>query len=286
MTVVAAAQLAPVIGEPERNRQAAADAIGEAASAGAALIVLPELCDSGYVFADEREARALATRADDSPTLRQWQELAATRQAVIVGGFCELAGDGRLFNSAALVDASGIRAVYRKTHLWDREGLIFTPGRAAPPVVSLPFGQVAVMICYDLEFPEWARLPALDGADLLAAPVNWPAAPCPPGERPAEVVKAQADASVNGVFVVVADRCGAERGVEWISGSVIIGPDGYPLAGPALQDRPAVLLADCDLSRARDKRLNDHNDLLTDRRPELYSPVTSGNDGGWAPARH
>jgi predicted amidohydrolase len=286
MTVVAAAQLAPVIGEPERNRQAAADAIGEAASAGAALIVLPELCDSGYVFADEREARALATRADDSPTLRQWRELAATRQTVIVGGFCELAGDGRLFNSAALVDASGIRAVYRKTHLWDREGLIFTPGRAAPPVVSLPFGQVAVMICYDLEFPEWARLPALDGADVLAAPVNWPAAPRPPGERPAEVVKAQADASVNGVFVVVADRCGAERGVEWISGSVIIGPDGYPLAGPALEDQPAVLLADCDLSRARDKRLNDHNDLLTDRRPELYSPVTSGNDGGWAPARH
>ena len=91
---------------------------------------------------------------------------------------------------------------------------------------------------------------------------------------------------MNGVFVVVADRCGAEREVEWISGSVIIGPDGYPLAGPALQDRPAVLLADCDLSRARDKRLNDHNDLLTDRRPELYSPVTSGNDGGWAPARH
>ncbi len=286
MTAVAVAQLAPVIGEPERNRQTVADAIGEAASAGAELIVLPELCDSGYVFADEQEARALATPADDSPTLRQWQELAAARQTVIVGGFCELAGDGRLFNSAALVDASGTRAVYRKTHLWDREGLIFTPGRAAPPVVSLPFGQVAVMICYDLEFPEWARLPALDGADLIAAPVNWPAAACPPGERPAEVVKAQADASVNGVFVAVADRCGAERGVEWIGGSVIIGPDGYPLAGPALDGRPWILLAGCDLSRARDKRLNDHNDLLTDRRPELYSPVTSGSDGGWVPARH
>ena len=131
----------------------------------------------------------------------------------------------------------------------------------------------------------WSTRP-LDGADLIAAPVNWPAAPCPPGERPAEVVKAQADASVNGVFVAVADRCGPERGVEWISGSVIIGPDGYPLAGPALDGRPGILLAGCDLSRARDKRLNDHNDLLTDRRPELYSPVTSGNDGGWTPARH
>jgi 5-aminopentanamidase len=281
MTVIAVAQLAPVIGDPEQNRRAAAGAVGEAASAGAELIVLPELCDSGYVFDSEQEARGLATPADDSPTLRQWRDLAAAHQAVIVGGFCELGADGRLYNSAALVDASGTRALYRKAHLWDREGLVFTPGRAAPPVVSLPFGRVAVVICYDLEFPEWARLPALDGADLIAAPVNWPIAPCPPGERPAEVIKAQADASVNGVFVAVADRCGTERGVDWIGGSVIIGPDGYPLAGPVLADHAAVLVADCDLPRARDKRLNERNDLLADRRPELYSPVTSGDDGDW-----
>jgi 5-aminopentanamidase len=278
VTVVAVGQLAPVIGDPARNRHAAAEAVREAVSAGARLIVLPELCDSGYVFDSEQEARRLATSAADSPTLRQWRDLAADGQAVIVGGFCELGGDGRLYNSAVLVDASGTRALYRKAHLWDREKLVFTPGGAAPPVVRLPFGHVAVVICYDLEFPEWARLPALDGADLIAAPVNWPAAPCPPGERPAEVVKAQADASVNGVFVAVADRYGTERGVDWISGSVIIGPDGYPLAGPVLADRPALLLADCDLARARDKRLNDHNDLLADRRPELYSPVTSGDD--------
>ena len=51
-------------------------------------------------------------------------------------------------------------------------------------MVDLPFGRVAVMICYDLEFPEWVRLSALDGADLIAAPVNWPAAPCPAGSGP------------------------------------------------------------------------------------------------------
>jgi len=276
VTGVAAAQFAPVIGEPERNRQAAADALGEAAAAGAELVVLPELCDSGYVFASEQEARGLATAADDSLTLRQWRELAAAHGIVIVGGFCELGGDGRLWNSAALVDATGTRAIYRKAHLWDREGLVFTPGAAAPPVVGLPFGRVALVICYDLEFPEWARLPALAGADLIAAPVNWPAAPCPAGERPAEVTKVQADASVNGVYVVVADRCGVERGVDWISGTLIAGPEGYLLAGPVLADHPALLVADCDLAAARDKRINEHNDLLADRRPELYPRVTSG----------
>jgi predicted amidohydrolase len=276
MTLIAAAQFGPVLGDPDANRATAAGAVRDAAAQGARLVVLPELSDSGYVFTGPDEARGLATRAADSPTLRQWRDLAAAHGCAVVGGFCELGDDGLLYNSAALVDESGPRAVYRKAHLWDREKLIFTPGADAPPVVSLPYGQVAVMICYDLEFPEWARLAALDGADLIAAPVNWPAAPCPAGERPAEVTKVQADASVNGVYVVVADRCGVERGVDWISGTLIAGPEGYLLAGPVLADHPALLVADCDLAAARDKRINEHNDLLADRRPELYPRVTSG----------
>ncbi len=281
-TLIAVAQLAITVGEPDANRQAAADAVAEAAAAGARLVVLPELCDSGYVFdsADPAaEAGGLASPAAGSVTLRQWRSLAAAHRLVIVGGFCELGADGRLYNSAALVDASGTRAVYRKAHLWDKEKLVFTPGGAPPPVVDTEVGRVAVMICYDLEFPEWVRLAALDGADLIAAPVNWPAVGWPAGqpdaaERPAEVIKAQAAAATNGVFIAVADRCRAERGVSWISGSVIVGPEGYPLAGPVLADRAAVLTAACDLPRARDKSLSGDNDLLADRRPELYT---------WAP---
>jgi len=280
-TVIAVAQLAIAIGEPDANRKAAAAAVAEAAAAGARLVVLPELCDSGYVFGDDAsqasaEAGALASPADDSATLRQWRALAGEHRLVIVGGFCERGAEGRLFNSAAVVDASGTRAVYRKAHLWDKEKLVFTPGDAPPPVMDLGFGRVAVMICYDLEFPEWVRLAALAGADLIAAPVNWPAAARPAGERPAEVIKTQAAAATNGVFVAVADRCQAERGVSWIGGSLLVGPDGYPLAGPVLGDRPAVLTAECGLPRARDKRLAGDNDLLADRRPALYAPLPQG----------
>jgi predicted amidohydrolase len=271
VTVVAACQLRLAVGDTDGNLAAAAGAVASAAGAGASLVVLPELCDSGYVFTGAAEARALACPAGESPALRQWQALAARHQTVIVGGFCELGPDGGLFNSAALVDGSGIRAVYRKAHLWDAEKLVFTPGASAPPVVELPEGRVSVMICYDLEFPEWVRGVALAGADLIAAPVNWPAASWPPAERPSEVVKVQAGAAVNGVFIVVADRCGPERGVDWVGGSLIAGPDGYPLAGPVLADQPAVLTADCELPRARDKRINSRNDLLADRRPELYT---------------
>ena len=277
--VIAVAQLAITVGEPDANREAAAAAVAEAAAAGAGLVVLPELSDSGYVFGDAAtppaaEAAGLAAPADDNATLRQWRSLAAAHRLLIAGGFCELGADGRLYNSAALVDSAGTRAVYRKTHLWDKEKLVFTPGDASPPVVDTELGRIALMICYDLEFPEWVRLAALDGADLIAAPVNWPAVTAPAGERPAEVIKVQAAAATNGIFVAVADRCRVERGVSWISGSVIAGPDGYPLAGPVLADRPAVLTAACDLSRARDKSLAGDNDLLADRRPDLYT---------WAP---
>ena len=156
--VVAVAQLALTAGDLDANRQAARAAVAEAAAAGARLVVLPELSDSGYVLSGADEARSLASPAAAGVTLREWRSLAGQFELVIAGGFCELGADGELHNSAAIVDASGTRAVYRKAHLWDAEKEIFTPGSDAPPVVELPFGNVGLMICYDLEFPEWVRL--------------------------------------------------------------------------------------------------------------------------------
>jgi len=271
-TVIAVAQLALAVGEADANRQAARAAVAEAAAAGARLVVLPELSDSGYMFSDADEARSCATPAATGVTLREWRSLAGRHDLAIAGGFCELGPDGRLYNSAAIVDAFGTRAVYRKAHLWDAEKKIFTPGDDAPPVVELPFGNVALMICYDLEFPEWVRLAALGGADLIAVPVNWAASgtPAPPGERSGEVIAAQAAAASNGVFIAVADRCGPERGVDWLGGSVILRRGGYPATGPLCEDRAVVLTATIDLPLARDKRISELNDLFTDRRPELY----------------
>jgi predicted amidohydrolase len=251
------------------NRGLAREAITDAAAKGAGLIVLPELTNSGYVFAGVDEARTLA---DDGAALAEWHDLAARHAVTIVGGFCELGTDGRLYNSAALIDPTGLRAVYRKAHLWHDEQNVFSAGDEDPPVVDTPAGRVGVVICYDLEFPEWIRRPALAGCEILAAPTNWPAERRPAGERAMEVVRVQADASVNRMYIAAADRCATERGVEWVGGSVIVGPDGYPLAGPVQGDRPAVILADCDVAKARDKRVGERNDVLADRRTDLYGP--------------
>ncbi|HUC26892.1 MAG TPA: nitrilase-related carbon-nitrogen hydrolase [Streptosporangiaceae bacterium] len=288
-TVVAVAQLALTVGEVQANREAGRAAVAEAALAGARLVVLPELSDSGYVFSDAGEARSLASSAASGTTLRLWRSLAAGHHLTIAGGFCELGPDGNLYNSAAIVDASGTRAVYRKAHLWDAEKKVFTPGDDAPPVVELPFGNVGLMICYDLEFPEWVRLTALSGADLIAVPVNWAASgsPAPPGERSGEVVAAQAAASSSGVFIAVADRCGTERGVDWLGGSVIVRRDGYPAAGPVCENRTAVLTATVDLRQARNKQISVLNDLFSDRRPDLYARLwdVAKRGGSWQ-SRH
>ena len=279
--VVACCQFAPVLGEAEANRALAADAVTAAAAGGASIVVLPELASSGYVFQSPAEVRASAETAGGE-TVTSWERLAAEHGIVIVGGFCEASG-AEVFNSAALVDPDGLRSVYRKAHLWDNEKRWFTPGRAAPPVVATRFGRIAMMICYDLEFPEWVRLPALDGAQLLCAPTNWPAFPRPDGERPAEVVRVQANAAVNRMFIAACDRTGDERGVGWVGGSVIVDADGWPLAATgqaagrdlaAVTSGPVTIAAACRLEEALDKGIGPVNNVHADRRPELYARIT------------
>jgi predicted amidohydrolase len=265
---VACAQLSPVVGNVEGNRRLAREAVREAVAAGAQLVVLPELCTSGYVFDSPAEARACAEPAD-GPALRDWAAEAARGDAVVVGGFCELDEDGALYNSAAVVDATGVLSVYRKIHLWDREQLFFNPGQTCAPVVETPAGLIGLAICYDLNFPEVARGLALAGAELIALPANLPRFPRPE-ERPMEVTLAMATAHLNHVFFALCDRCGDERGTEWVGATVVCNELGWPLAGPPADSGPGLVVADCDLSRARDKAWNERNDVLGDRRPELY----------------
>lgn len=276
-TTVAVAQLAPELGDVVGNRQRALDAVAAAAEAGARIVVLPELMTTGYCFRDAEEARALAEPLD-GPTVAALHEVAARHDLVVAAGLAVLEPDGTLRNSSVLVDADGLRTTYHKAHLWGREPEFFTAGEAAPTVVDTRHGRIGLLVCYDLEFPEWVRRVALDGADLVCAPVNWPDPGRPAGERPVEVVAAQVAAAVNRVFIAVADRVGDERGTAWIGGSVIVGPDGYPLALSALDDRSQLLIADCGLAAARDKSIGPLNDRFADRRPQLYGGLGGDAD--------
>jgi predicted amidohydrolase len=269
VTLIAAAQLAPRIADLEYNSRLSTDAIRAAAENGARIIVLPELVTSGYVFASRREAESVAIDADHA-ILAGWSAEAGRADALVVGGFCELGRDGLLYNSAAICDRDGVLAVYRKCHLWDREKLMFEPGREPPAVVETALGRIGVLICYDLEFPELTRLLALEGAELIAVPTNWPLVPRPAREHPPEVTAALAAARANRVFIVCCDRVGTERGTRWTGGTSLIDEQGFLNASTRKQ---ATAFAEFDLARARDKSLSDNNDALADRRPELYGRV-------------
>ncbi|GAA1180533.1 nitrilase-related carbon-nitrogen hydrolase [Nesterenkonia xinjiangensis] len=272
MTIrVAACQVDVDVDDP--GAEAVDAAVREAASAGAQLIVLPELAFSGYVFESIEEAR-LAAQPLDGPYVTGIRRLSQETGSVIVAGFCELGEGGAVHNSAMVVQDGELLGCYRKAHLWDRESDFFTPGDAAPLVIDTAVGRLAVLICYDLEMSDWVGTAAAAGAEIIAAPCNWPLLERPAGERPLEVVKAQAVAGAFKVHIVVADRCGHERGVDWIGGSVICENTGYPAAGPATGDdgpaRPVVLTADLDPASSRNKSLGPRNGVWDDRRPELY----------------
>lgn len=269
---IACAQLAPIIGDPFGNVERSCRALHAAAEQGAQVVVLPELASSGYAFTDRAEAHD-AAQPVDGPCVTAWAEVAAKRDLIVVGGFCERGVDDSVHNSAVLIDPSGVRAVYRKAHLWDRERLIFDAGDAVPPVIDTRVGRIGMVVCYDLEFPEWVRIPALAGAQLLCAPSNWPDAPRPPGERAGEVLRVMADAGMNRMFIAVCDRVGAERGVEWVGGSVIVDPDGWPLAGGDASTDERIIIAHCRLDEAKRKGVGGLSDIHADRRPGLYTGI-------------
>jgi predicted amidohydrolase len=267
VTRVVCEQLAPHVGELAHNQELVRDAVRRALADRADLLVLPELTTSGYVFADADEARRTAIGADDA-FFGELRALLAGTRTVVVLGFCEDGGDV-LYNSAAVVDADGVRAVYRKTHLWDRERLFFTPGDRMAPVVTTPHGRIGVLICYDLEFPEMPRRLAVAGADLIAVPTNWPLEDHPAGERPAEIIQAQAAARANGLYIACADRGGTERGQRWTQGTAVI--DQYGWITAAATGTPQRTVSDLFLHLSRDKAISPHNDLLGDRRTDLYT---------------
>jgi len=256
-------QTSPVRGDVAGNLATVRDLLS--VSPRADLWVLPELFATGYLFADADEAAVVAEPASGGATCAFLQGLASSLSCAIVGGLVERAADGRLFNSAVAVDGTGVRAVYRKVHVFGEEKRWAAVGDLPFPVVDLAGVRVGLMICFDWRFPEVARTLALAGAQVIAHPSNLVLTTCPD----AMVTRALE----NGVFTVTCDRVGVEEHAglraAFIGRSRVCGPDGAVLSeGPSVGT--AVGVVEIDPGRADDKRVGSRNDLFGDRRPGLY----------------
>lgn len=267
---VSCIQFEPRIGAVADNVARSSELVRAAAASGSRLIILPELANSGYVFETLEEATALAEPVPDGPSSQAWIALAAELGVHIVAGIAERFGDA-LFNSAIVAGPEGFIGVYRKSHLWHRENVFFAKGDLGFPVFDTAIGKLGVAICYDGWFPETFRQLALAGAEIVCVPTNWVPMPNQPaGEAAMANILHRAAAHSNGIFIACADRVGVERGQPFEGQSLIIGPKGWTIAGPASRDRPETLTAVVDLNEASAKDLNEFNSVLRDRRTDVY----------------
>lgn len=231
-------------------------------SAGADLVVLPELCNSGYSFPSAAAAAAHAESLADSRFLAFLTEHCRRQRCHIVAGFNERDG-AVLYNSAVLVGPDGCAGCYRKLHLFRDEKDLFQPGNLGLPVFVCGPARIGMLVCFDWVFPEAWRVLALAGADVICHPSNLVL----PGLAQRAV---PVHALVNRVFVVTANRVGTEGALTFTGRSLIADPQGEVLSA-APPAEPHVAVVAIDLARARDKQITPRNHLWHDRRPADYA---------------
>ncbi|WP_367891507.1 carbon-nitrogen hydrolase family protein [Nocardioides sp. Arc9.136] len=224
--------------DPDANRARLADLV----PAGADLVVLPEAFARDFGEAGS-DVGAYAEPVDGR-FADEVDRVAAVRRTTVVAGMFETGPDAaRPYNT--LVVRGAAEAAYRKVHLYDsfghRESDRLTAGPPAPVVVDVAGARVGLMTCYDLRFPELARLLVDEGAEVLVVPAAWVA-----GERKVDHWRTlvRARAIENTVYVVA---CG-QPGPRYSGHSMVVDPLGDVLAeageGPELltaELRPDVL---------------------------------------------
>ena len=257
---VAAVQMEPRLGEVEHNLSECLQKLALAAAQGARLIVFPECTLSGYAFSSLEQALPSA-EAIPGPSVERIAHHTRELGVYAVIGLLET-DEGRCYNASVLVGPDGLIGKHRKSHLASLGVDPFlSPGDTPLTVHDTGVGRIGMAICADCCFPEHIRVLALQGAEIIALPTNLPEVPTIRVIRDAMI---PARAAENAVYLVAADRVGAEGDLEYLGGSEVIGPFGTVLAN-AQEHRESIVYADIDLAVTREKR-----GLLSRRRPELY----------------
>jgi predicted amidohydrolase len=235
------------------------------------LVVLPELFSTGYCFASKEELLDLAEDLKTGPTVTRLQALSNRTNTMIAAGIAERAQD-RVYNSAVLIIPQALRLtldapvlIYRKLHLFGREKQLFSPGDRQPGTAIVKGVCIGLEVCFDHFFPELARTLVLQGAQLICHPANLVL----PYARQTTIARALE----NGIFWILCNRIGTEKlgdqELTFNGFSQIIGPRGDILCQAGATEE-ILRIVDVSPGDADDKRVFPGNDLLKDRRPEMY----------------
>jgi len=254
-------QFFPIFGKKEENLEKVEKLIQKEK---ADILVLPELFNSGYIFADKKELKSLAEKIPDGETCRFLLELSKKKQMSLVFGMPERDGD-KLYNSAILLTPEGVKGVYRKLHLFDQEKFIFDPGNQEPEVFEDGKAKIGIMICFDWLYPEVARVLALKGAEIICHPSDLVL------HYAQEAMKVRS--IENKVFTITCNRTGEEnrtgKKLSFTGKSQITDPKGNILLR-ASQDKDEVGIVEINPLLARDKKFTENNHIFDDRMPGFY----------------
>lgn len=265
---LAVAQIAPTLGDLEKNLTLHEKMARQAIDQSANLLVFPELSLTGYFLKDQ--VPSVALRAD-SPLLQRFREL-SSRVAMVLG-FVEEAPDHRFYNAAAYLEGGEIRHIHRKVYLptygiFDEARYLAAGDRVRAFDTAL--GRMAILICEDLWHPAAPAIAAWDGAEILICPSASPgrglgqAEPFQNATTWERTLRTCGDLLTS--YVVYANRVGYEDGACFWGGSEVVTPGGEPLAKARYLEED-LLLAEMDPGCLRRARVA--NPLLRDERMEL-----------------
>jgi predicted amidohydrolase len=259
MLKIGSLQFSPVLGDPAATMQKLSALLPQAA--GADLLVLPELCNSGYNFTSKEQAWDTSERVTDSRFIDFLSEMCREHNFHIVSGFNERDGE-KLFNSAVLVGPQGYVGKYQKLHLFFNEKDYFQPGESGLPVFDIGGCKLGMQVCFDWMYPEAWRVLALKGAEVICHPSNLVL----PGLAQRAV---PIHALINRVYTITANRMGTEGELTFTGRSTIADSRGN-VVKQATATGEELLTVDIKPGEARDKQITSKNDLFLDRRPQEY----------------
>ncbi|PLX74011.1 MAG: carbon-nitrogen family hydrolase [Desulfuromonas sp.] len=247
------------LGEIETNLEKAEAGLRRASEQGAQLAVLPEMWSAGYDY------KRLQRHAEQTPrVLEVIQKLSAELGLVIVGSLPEKEGE-KIFNTASVIDGGKIVGSYRKLHMFSTMGedRFLSPGETSL-VAPTSIGRIGVAICYDLRFPELFRKMALEGAEVICVPAEWPK---PRQEHWRTLLRARA--MENQLFIVATNCCGIQGKLDFFGMSLLLSARGEVLAEGGETDTELVATFEREEMESYRKQIQ----CYTDRRPEIYGTL-------------
>jgi predicted amidohydrolase len=220
------------------------------------IIVLPEVFTTGFCY----DRIGKLAESDPFPTIEKLRKISKEKEIIIIGSIIVSGPGVKFYNLGFVLDKGHLAGTYRKIHPFGTEKEYFQKGDSIK-LISTSKGQIGLMICYDVRFPEMARKLALDGADILITIAQFPSR-----RQDHWDILIRARAIENQIPHLACNRVGSDPYNDFTGGSAVIDAWGNVLANAG--DEEGIITAKIDFNET--KRVRNMISCFLDRQEELY----------------